>query len=272
MYQIHRLMVERRGGLPVRLRKGAAFLLRFRRCGLRGRLLLRCALFRYSIRLGLLCLGSIRRRVEHDHRQAGLFQHLGLRGARAAAGCLPAPAHTELPARRSPAAVPPSPAHRRKAGSGNGGSPHWQRQDGGSTAPPERAGSGAVSRFPVRPAPSFPPLPAPCAERGGIHGQRRHNNAPHSAAHWSCGSSAIRCAARCRLVPSLLLPLTRARDHAPSRAVHTVTYKLTCAYSGSPAARRSNGCRCSLPPPALRRCLRRQQAAALRHPRRTHQS
>ena len=163
-------------------------------------------------------------------------------------------------------------AHRRKAGSGNGGSPHWQQQDGGSTAPPERAGSGAVSRFPVRPAPSFPPLPAPCAERGGIHGQRRHNNAPHSAAHWSCGSSAIRCAARCRLVPSLLLPLTRARDHAPSRAVHTVTYKLTCAYSGSPAAHRSNGCRCSLPPPALQRCLRRQQAAALRHPRRTHQS
>ena len=136
-------------------------------------------------------------------------------GVRAAANCLPAPAHTELPARRSPAEVPPSPAHRRKAGSGNGGSPHWQRQDGGSTAPPERAGSGAVSRFPVRPAPSFPPLPAPCAEHGGIHGQRRHNNAPHSAAHWSCGSSAIRCAARCRLVPSLLLPLTRARDHGP---------------------------------------------------------
>ena len=80
MYQIHRLMVERRGGLPVRLRKGAAFLLRFRRCGLRGRLLLRCTLLRYSIRLGLLCLGGIRRRVEHDHRQAGLFQHLGLRG------------------------------------------------------------------------------------------------------------------------------------------------------------------------------------------------
>lgn len=75
MYQIHRLMVECRGGLPVRLRKGAAFFLRFRRCGLRGRLLLR-----YSIRLGLLCLGGIRRRVEHDHRQAGLFQHLGLRG------------------------------------------------------------------------------------------------------------------------------------------------------------------------------------------------
>ena len=102
--------------------------------------------------------------------------------------------------------------------------------------------------------------------------EHRTNNSPHSAAHWSCGSSAIRCAARCRLVPSLLLPLTRARDHAPSRAVHTVTYKLTCAYSGSPAAHRSNGCRCSLPPPALQRCLRRQQAAALRHPRRTHQS
>lgn len=80
MYQIHRLMVERRGGLPFRLLKGAAFLLRFRRCGLRGRLLLRCTLLRYSIRLGLLCLGGIRRRVEHDHRQAGLFQHLGLRG------------------------------------------------------------------------------------------------------------------------------------------------------------------------------------------------
>ena len=78
MYQIHRLMVERRGGLPVRLLKGAAFFLRFRRCRLRGRLLLR-----YSIRLGLLCLGGIRRRVEHDHRQAGLFQHPGLLFARA---------------------------------------------------------------------------------------------------------------------------------------------------------------------------------------------
>ena len=72
MYQIHRLMVERRGGLPVRLRKGTAFLLRFRRCGLRGRLLLRCALLRYSIRLGLLCLGGIRRRVEYVMELVGL--------------------------------------------------------------------------------------------------------------------------------------------------------------------------------------------------------
>ena len=272
MYQIHRLMVERRGGLPVRLRKGGSVLppVPAARPAGQAPAPVPSAPVQHpagaALPWGHPLPGGTRSPVSRAVPAPWAA------GARAAAGCLPAPAHTELPVQRSPAAVPPSPAHRRKAGSGNGGSPHWQQQDGGSTAPPERAGSGAVSRFPVRPAPSFPPLPAPCAERGGIHGQRRHNNAPHSATHWSCGSSAIRCAARCRLVPSLLLPLTRARDHAPSRAVHTVTYKLTCAYSGSPAAHRSNGCRCSLPPPALQRCLRQQQAAALRHPRRTHQS
>ena len=140
------------------------------------------------------------------------------------------PDRTVLPAPRSPAAARPSRAHRQTSGSDSAGSRHWLPKGGGSVLPP-------------RPAPWFPPLPAPCAERGGIRWPQRRCTAPHSAARCSCGSSATRCAA--------IRPASSCPPYAPAQEI--TPFVITCACSGSPAARRSNGCRCSPLPRALRR-------------------
>lgn len=209
-------------GFPVRLRKGATFLLRPRgaACGAGPA---RCVSFGTASGWGCFALGASAAGWNTIIGRPVLFQHLGLRGHGRQQTVCP----RLLTQSFQLGVLLPQCHHFPLTGVKPGLVTADLRIGSGKTAVQQLRLSGLARepspdfRFDLRHR--FLHFLHP-AQSAAVFTGSGGTITLHTAQHTGpCGSSAIRCAARCRLVPSLSLPPTRARDHAPSRAVHTVT-------------------------------------------------